>query len=198
MFPLNKFSTIKKQMKKTFYEVLWALCLKEGHLDRWIEEGLLKKSQLTYKWSDKALDLLSLKMVLGEKEIQEIHTSTKVERSEFSLTSPLSVDPEKLVEFIQKFSRQNTGIGGKTTDKNSVLKKLIKFFKDYPEYTIEHVLQATDLYIATLKRQGSIQYIRECGYFVYKKIDGSEQSDLAKWCEESANGGTIYTSHRIL
>lgn len=185
-------------MKKTFYEVLWALCLQEGHLDRWIKEDFLKKNQLTYKWSEKTLDLLSLKMVLGEKEIKEIHNSTKVERSDFNLSTPLAIDPEKLVEFIQKFSRQNTGIGGKTTDKNSVLKKLIKFFKEYPEYTMDQVLQATDLYVATLKRQGSIQYIRECGYFIYKKIDGADQSDLAKWCEESANGGTIYTSHRIL
>lgn len=186
-------------MKKTFYEVLWALCQKEGHLDKWVEEGLLKKSQLTWKWTQKTLDMLSLRMVLGEKEIKEIHESTKIERSEFSLKpTSLSIDPAQLTEFIQKFNRQNIGLGGKTSDKNSVLKKLIKFFKEYPEYTMENVLQATDLYIATLKRQGSIQYIRECGYFIYKKVDGIYQSDLAKWCEESANGGTPYSSHRIL
>lgn len=185
-------------MKKTFYEVLWALCQKEGHLDKWVEEGLLKKSQLTWKWSQKTLDMLSLKMILGEKEIKEIHESTKVERSAFSVPTPLTISPEDLTEFIQKFSRTNIGIGGKTTDKNSVLKKLIKFFKDYPEYTMDTVLKATDLYIATLKRQGSIQYIRECGYFIYKKIDGDYQCDLAKWCEELNNGGTPYSSHRIL
>jgi hypothetical protein len=187
-------------MKKTFYEVLWALCLKEGHLQEWVDQGYLKKSQLTYKWTNKTLDLLDLKMILGEKEIKDIHASTVVERSEFSLEpkGPFSIDPTQLNEFIQKFSKANTGIAGKTTDKNSVLKKLIKFFKDYPEYTMNNVLKATDAYIYNLKKTGSIQYIRECGYFIYKKVDGVDQSQLAKWCEESENNGTDYTSHRII
>ena len=89
-------------------------------------------------------------------------------------------------------------MAGKTTEKNNVLKKLIKFFKEYPEYNMNDVIAATDTYVNSLKKQGSIQYIRECGYFIYKKVDGVDQSDLAKWCEESKNNGTSYTSHKII
>jgi hypothetical protein len=63
---------------------------------------------------------------------------------------------------------------------------------------MDNVLLATDLYINNLRKTGSLQYIRECGYFIYKKVDGVDQSDLAKWCEEGKDGGTTYSSHRVL
>ena len=89
-------------------------------------------------------------------------------------------------------------MSGKTTDKVSVVKRLIKFLQEY-DYTLADIAKATDLYINTLKSQGSIKFIRECGYFISKKIDGVEQSDLAKWCEELKNGsGPAYNSHQIL
>ena len=79
-----------------------------------------------------------------------------------------------------------------------MVKRLIKFLNEY-DYSLDEIAKATDLYINTLKEQGSIRYIRECGYFISKKIDGVEQSDLAKWCEELKNGtGPAYNSHQIL
>jgi hypothetical protein len=63
---------------------------------------------------------------------------------------------------------------------------------------MQDVIEATNLYIATLKKQGSIRFVRECGYFISKKIDGVDQSDLAKWCEEYKDGGQNYSSHTLL
>ena len=182
-------------MKKTFYEVLWALAKQEKMIDRWIYEEKLLFNGTTYSWTPKALQDLDVTESVGElsalEKLKTTHINTAPNRD-------LSIPPTWLADFISKFSAKNLGVSGKTTDKSSVVKRLIKFLSDY-DYTLEEISQATDLYISTLKQQGSIKFIRECGYFIFKKVDGVDQSDLAKWCEELKNGtGPAYNSHQIL
>ena len=182
-------------MKKTFYEVLWALAKQEKMIDRWIYEEKLLFNGTTYSWTPKALQDLDVTESVGElsalEKLKTTHINTAPNRD-------LSIHPTWLADFISKFSAKNLGVSGKTTDKSSVVKRLIKFLSEY-DYTLEEISQATDLYISTLKQQGSIKFIRECGYFIFKKVDGVDQSDLAKWCEELKNGtGPAYNSHQIL
>lgn len=182
-------------MKKTFYEVLWALAKQEKMIDRWIYEEKLLFNGTTYSWTPKALHDLDVTESVGElsaiEKLKTTHINTAPNRD-------LSIPPTWLADFISKFSAKNLGVSGKTTDKSSVVKRLIKFLSEY-DYTLEEISQATDLYISTLKQQGSIKFIRECGYFIFKKVDGVDQSDLAKWCEELKNGtGPAYNSHQIL
>lgn len=182
-------------MKKTFYEVLWALAKQEKMIDKWIYEEKLLFNGTTYSWTPKALQDLDVTESVGElsalEKLKTTHINTAPNRD-------LSIPPTWLADFISKFSAKNLGVSGKTTDKSSVVKRLIKFLSDY-DYTLEEISQATDLYISTLKQQGSIKFIRECGYFIFKKVDGVDQSDLAKWCEELKNGtGPAYNSHQIL
>ena len=182
-------------MKKTFYEVLWALAKQEKMIDKWIYEEKLLFNGTTYSWTPKALQDLDVTESVGElsaiEKLKTTHINTAPNRD-------LSIPPTWLADFISKFSAKNLGVSGKTTDKSSVVKRLIKFLSEY-DYTLEEISQATDLYISTLKQQGSIKFIRECGYFIFKKVDGVDQSDLAKWCEELKNGtGPAYNSHQIL
>ena len=182
-------------MKKTFYEILWALAKQEKMIDKWIYEEKLLFNGTTYSWTPKALQDLDITESVGElsaiEKLKTTHINTAPNRD-------LSIPPTWLADFISKFSAKNLGVPGKTTDKSSVVKRLIKFLSDY-DYTLEEISQATDLYISTLKQQGSIRFIRECGYFIFKKVDGVDQSDLAKWCEELKNGsGPAYNSHQIL
>lgn len=182
-------------MKKTFYEVLWALAKQEKMIDKWIYEEKLLFNGTTYSWTPKALEDLDVTESVGElsalEKLKTTHVNTAPNRD-------LSIPPTWLADFISKFSAKNLGVSGKTTDKSSVVKRLIKFLSEY-DYTLEEISQATDLYISTLKQQGSIRFIRECGYFIFKKVDGVDQSDLAKWCEELKNGsGPAYNSHQIL
>lgn len=189
-------------MNKTFYEVLWALCYQNNQVQDWIDSGLLIRNQLTYSWTPKALEQLGFSNSIGERKAPEHDpingTASKVKEKLADAKVALTIEPNFLSTFINKFNKQNIGLSGKTTDKNTVLKKLIKFFKEYPDYSTNDVLEATDLYINDLRSKGSLMYIRECGYFISKKVDGVDQSDLAKWCEEKKNGGTSYTNHRIL
>lgn len=164
-------------------------------IDKWIYEEKLLFNGTTYSWTPKALEDLDVNESVGElsviKKIETNYTNTAPNRD-------LSIPPTWLADFISKFSAKNLGVSGKTTDKSSVVKRLIKFLSEY-DYTLEEISQATDLYISTLKQQGSIRFIRECGYFIFKKVDGVDQSDLAKWCEELKNGsGPAYNSHQIL
>ena len=200
--------------KKTFYDILWSMCESQKVIDSWIYEGYLGKSRDTYYWTAKAQEELAC-IAVGEITVNEgsIETSSEtieeksnqvIENKKASKAKKQEenfkekVSDNKLEEFIKLFSKTNIGIPGKTTPKITVVKKLIKFFNDYPDYTMEDIISATTLYIETMKKEGSIKFIRECGYFIYKKIDGIEQSDLAKWCEESREGGQNYTSHNII
>lgn len=163
-------------------------------IDKWIYEEKLLNNGTTFSWTPKALAELNVDHVVSALKISRhsdpILGKTPVAEPQIPVTW--------LTDFIAKFSTKNLGVSGKTTDKVSVVKRLIKFLQEY-DYTLEDIAKATDLYIDTLKSQGSIKFIRECGYFISKKIDGVEQSDLAKWCEELKNGsGPAYNSHQIL
>lgn len=182
-------------MKKTFYEVLWELAVKEKMIDKWIYEEKLLNNGTTFSWTPKALAELDVDQVISSLKVARHSDPIKVIDN---LTPQPEIPVTWITEFIAKFSSKNIGVSGKTTDKVSVVKRLIKFLNEY-DYSLDEIAKATDLYIDTLKSQGSIKFIRECGYFISKKIDGVEQSDLAKWCEELKNGtGPAYNSHQIL
>ena len=193
-------------MKKTFYEVLWAIAKEEKLIDKWIYEEKLLFNGTTYSWTPKALEEADAEEVLGKLQVSRVPGSLKeqslkeifIDEPKHSNNKDIVIPPTWLGDFISKFSAKNLGISGKTTDKSSVVKRLIKFLSEY-DYTLEEISQATDLCISYMKQQGSIKYIRECGYFIFKKVDGVDQSDLAKWCEELKNGsGPAYNSHQIL
>lgn len=186
---------------KTFYEVLWAIAQEEKLIDKWIYEEKLLFNGTSYSWTPKALRDLEIDKVVGDLQVTPRYTTTHLNTSIATANPPdrdFNIPPTWLAEFIGKFTSKNLGVAGKTSDKSSVVKRLIRFLTEH-DYTLEEILKATDLYISTLKSQGSIKFIRECGYFIYKKIDGVDQSDLAKWCEEiRTGGGSVYTSHQIL
>ena len=164
-------------------------------IDKWIYEEKLLNNGTTFSWTPKALAELDVDQVISSLKVARHSDPTKVIDN---LTPQPEIPVTWITEFIAKFSAKNIGVSGKTTDKVSVVKRLIKFLNEY-DYSLDEIAKATDLYINTLKEQGSIRYIRECGYFISKKIDGVEQSDLAKWCEELKNGtGPAYNSHQIL
>ncbi len=84
----------------------------------------------------------------------------------------------KIVTIYKKTNR--TGIAG---DLVSVKRKLLAFFKDYPQYADQELLlNATQRYINSgIKDQ--YKYIQELTYFVHKQGVGSK---LAVYCEEVA------------
>lgn len=203
-------------MRRTFYEILWAVCEVEGKIDDWIKGGILISNGTKYSWHPSVLDLCDGSEIIGELVIQNTPKINEEKKQEFLNTPPTEFvrkNPEQFIqskreptniewieEFIQKFSLKNIGISGKASSKPGVIKRMAKFLADN-DYTKEEILGATDLYINTLKKQGSIRYIRDCIYFINKRIEGVDVSDLAKWCEEYRNNGgskNDYDSRTVL
>lgn len=186
-------------MKKTFYDVLWALCEKEGLIAKWKEEGLLLDSNSKYSWHP------NVNFKLGEEDMQVVGALTVDEHKLTKVDLPKTKTPKVyedilwLDEFSKKFNRQSIGFSGKVSDRKSTLEKMHKFLEKY-DYTKEEILAATDMYIDSMKRSNSIKFIRNSGYFISKVIDGVQQSDLASWCEEYRNTGSKgnYTSRNII
>lgn len=208
-------------MKKTFYEVLWDLCEHEGLVQHWKDSGLLSQSDSRLTWHPKVADILEKEdlIVVGKLtvtpkeevlEVLEVLEIPEVPEINQELAEPTNLPLLKvnsnskeipwIKEFIVKFSARNIGITAKTTDVGTVQAKMNKFMTKY-KYTKEEILGATDLYIDTLRRKGSLTYIRECGYFISKRIDGIDQSDLANWCEQfkdNGNQSTGYSSRHLI
>lgn len=182
-------------MKKTFYEILWDLCEDRGLIDEWKLSGLLLHNDSRYAWHPDVAEVLNQDIeVIGSigEDKKEITPTLKKTKEDDSLLDWID-------DFRNKFSKKNLGVLGKTTDLKTVNKKLKKFLKEY-DYTKDEILGATDLYVNTMKSKGSINYIRDCGYFIYKRIDGIDQSDLANFCEEYRQNGSSggYNSRTIL
>jgi len=105
-------------------------------IDRWIYEEKLLFNGTTYSWTPKALQDLDVTESVGElsalEKLKTTHINTAPNRD-------LSIPPTWLADFISKFSAKNLGVSGKTTDKSSVVKRLIKFLSEY-DYTLVWLL----------------------------------------------------------
>ena len=181
-------------MKKTFYEVLWDLCEKNGLVDEWKSEGLLIHKDSRMTWHPRVAE------ILGTEDLSVVGSVADSTPKVAAKPKEPEVDISWIKEYMVKFSAKNLGVTAKTTDLATVQTKMTKFIQKY-KYTKEEILGATDLYIDTLRRKGSLNYVRECGYFISKRIDGIDQSDLANWCQQfkdNGNQSTNYNSRNII
>jgi hypothetical protein len=123
------------------------------------------------------------------KENEWFWTPEALEIADVDKALALVTDLGWLEQFIDKFSRKNIGIVGKTSSVKQVSDKMTRFIKEY-NFDTQTILGATDMYVNYWKKQGSPQYIRQAHYFIYKRTErGSETSDLATWCETYIKDG---------
>lgn len=59
--------------------------------------------------------------------------------------------------------------------------RFIWFFKTYPQFSWNTILQATTDYLDS--KAGDMKFCRNASYFIKKSENGSIISDLASWCE---------------
>lgn len=63
----------------------------------------------------------------------------------------------------------------------SVKKKLKRWMEENPDYSFNDILKAAQLYV---NKQENLKYLQRADYFIYKQIDGDQQSRLSAWIEE--------------
>lgn len=161
--------------KKSFYDVLWMLCVQNNQIEKWIEEGVLGKSKNTYFFTPKAKEILGIKDVIGKK----------VEVLDF----------EWVASYNEMFDKKTIGVSGKKSDISAVKAKMEKFCSKY-DYTPEEIVSATGIYVKYASDTYGADKIQESHYFISKIIDGVEVHNLAKWCEEWRTNGQKYTSKK--
>lgn len=178
------------------------MCESHEMIDEWIKQGLLIYSNSRYVWHPDVFSYMGKeqveivgKLVKDTKELEDLDSPKLKSKKKVDYDAPINwID-----SFRNKFSSKNLGVTGKTTDIKTVTRKMNMFLEEY-DYGKDEILSATDLYINTLKKNGSINYVRGCGYFIYKKVDGVNQSDLANYCEQFRENGSSggYDSRTIL
>ena len=84
------------------------------------------------------------------------------------------------VEFVNLFKKVNTGVAGKSCRVAEIIPKMKKFCKEFPEHSKETILKCTAQYISEQKAASGGKYTMEAGYFVYKRRDGTKESEFSK------------------
>lgn len=83
-------------------------------------------------------------------------------------------------DFTILFKKSNTGISGKSCRTVELIPKMKRFMKEFPEYSKKTILKCTAQYIEDQKALGSNKFIMEAGYFIYKRRDGTKDSEFSK------------------
>jgi hypothetical protein len=118
-------------------------------------------------------------------EASDSKTKSKPEKISFSEWE------ENIVAFNNKFpkgKKPGTALSFKTTPKE-LFERFKWFFSEYPEYTWEDVMKATDRYVKTFEEQNDYSYMQLSKYFI-KKDDKNKSttSTLATVCFNIAEG----------
>jgi len=101
--------------------------------------------------------------------------------------------PEKeevswIEEYRALFKGKKSGVLG---TKDVCIKYMNEFISKHPQYTKEHILKATQMYIESCKNDG-YKFLQQADYFIQKYTDAtksSRQSRLLQWCEELESNG---------
>lgn len=189
----------EKGSKRSFYEVLFELCEREGVIQKFIDKGYIIKTDNCYKFSS---SVVSSRCSIEDVSSNRLGTNGPPEKQ----NGPENKDLQEchsgqgvldLVNTMRTyFTKESLGVRGKCSTVQDVLPKISRFKEQYG-YTDDTIIGACKLYAANIRTSKS--FARELHYFVYKRLDGnkeSEVSDLAKWCEEYLNGreATDYSS----
>ncbi len=101
----------------------------------------------------------------------------------------IEVDIEKAKEFNDLYPKAKLPSGkyGHCNIKE-VLAAFTWFFKNYPQYTWDTILNATQIYL-TEREHDNWQWTRRSKYFIRKQMqDKTYESDLAEYCERLSSG----------
>ncbi len=128
--------------------------------------------------SDKTISNTLLEVDIGIRDI-----------AGFKLKKFISpVTEESLEELVKSIREKFSGLKPYSMgDKHDLKRKLMRFFKEYPEYTAQDVLKATDHYL----EYTNPMYVRRANYFIYKQVGKSERSDLLNCLSELKQEGTV-------
>jgi predicted transcriptional regulator len=145
--------------------------------------GHLRKENATvgtvYKITEKGLHLL--------REAE--HILTKMKRAKKSVNiENWEEHVAKYNEMFPKGKKEGSSVSFRTNPRE-LMDRFMWFFKEYPEYTWDHVFKATEKYLNTFDESTGFTYMQTSKYFI-KKDDKSKTttSTLATMCYNIVEG----------
>jgi hypothetical protein len=131
-------------------------------------------------------------VILNEFETHLVKTKKKV------ATEVLGTDVnERIKEYREIWPAKRLPSGELARQSNQELKdKFVWFFKNYPEYDWDLVLDATDYYNEVFKKK-NYQYMATSSYFIKKTnpLTKEVSSKLADYCQEIIDNPSILNSN---
>lgn len=140
---------------------------------------------IIYKVTEKGLHLL--------REAE--HVLTKMKRAKKAIN--LEDWEDNVVRYNEMFpkgKKEGSSVSFRTNPRE-LMDRFMWFFKEYPEYTWEHVFQATEKYVSTFDEATGFTYMQTSKYFI-KKDDKSKTttSTLATMCYNIVEGNDTEVS----
>lgn len=119
---------------------------------------------------------------LGEKLLDEMITQQKEVIKTSKKVSKRHVSKE-VEEHVQEYREKWRGLSlGMMGSPKSCKEKLTRWMHENPEYTMQNILKAADIYIKTFN--GEYKYLQQADYFIFKKTGREESSRLSAFIEE--------------
>lgn len=120
------------------------------------------------------------------------HALTKMKRAK--KTIPLQEWEDNVAKFNEMFpkgKKEGSTVSFRTNPRE-LMDRFMWFFKEYPEYTWEHVFQATEKYVNSFDEATGFTYMQTSKYFI-KKDDKSKTttSTLATMCYNIVEGNDV-------
>jgi hypothetical protein len=81
-------------------------------------------------------------------------------------------------------------------NKKNIKENFMWFFQEFPEYSWDQVLDATEAYVSEYQKKNYL-YMRTAMYFIKKLVDSTVQSELANYCELIESGDDYKKEHVI-
>ncbi len=123
-----------------------------------------------------------------EKDIQQSHDIPKLlylRKDIEQYTNPRNGNVQSWIDEWRNMWPKGVKSGGHRVrgSRNGCLKKMRKFIKENPDFSVDEIFDATRNYILNRKKQ-NYEYMRVAEYFIEK----DRMSDLASWVEDRREG----------
>jgi len=150
------------------------------HLERKKFIKITNYETFEYSYRQKGIDFV--KKI--EKEFTEVNVVIK-EKPGVTILSEMKNVALEIKDWIEEYRDLFKGLKpGVMGDKNACLNKMVRFFKEYPEYANKDIiLKATQNYIQVEAHQ-NYKFLQKADYFIFKLVGKEETSRLASFCGE--------------
>lgn len=164
------------QINDEIYEVL-----KEFKIPK--NEGILALLAIYYKLDpENTIPEETIKAINLTKIVEKVHSNGMIKWN-----MPLFQGQQTEWEWVSKFNEMWNRNKERKAAHPDVLKRMMEWFKKYPEYRAADVKKATEAY----HKVTSPEYLKNSAAFIFDGAGAAKKSILLQWCEKTKDASSI-------